>query len=79
MNTPIMTPEDAAWHATWRPASGHPSGRWRVVREFFTPLTPPPGQPTFQTACGANGHDRLFKTYDAALHAARVLNAADDA
>lgn len=72
---PEMTAADKAWHATWRPVSGHPGG-WRVCRQFFAPLAPEPGAPTFQTATGPGGKIRLFKTHSSALRAAAKLNAA---
>lgn len=69
-----MTLEQCKWHARWRAASGHPSGRWRVCREFFLPLKPPPGTFRFQEACGPKGHVRLFKSEAAARKAAKILN-----
>lgn len=66
---------DVAMLATWRPASGHPKG-WRVVREFYPPLSPPEGQARFQEAEGPSGRLRVFKTRQAAAHVAAVLNAA---
>lgn len=71
-----MTLEDKAYHATWRPASGHKGG-WRVCRQFFAPFVPPPGQPHFQEGNGASGKLRLFKTQAAAQRAADEMNAAE--
>ena len=71
------TLSDKMKHACWRPASGHPSGRWRVVRQFIPPLKPAPGAPAFQTATGKTGRVRLFKTYGAAHRAAIALEHAE--
>lgn len=67
---PAMTDEDRARHATWQPASGHPSGKWRVVRQFFPPLAPAPGEPRFQELNGPSGKIRLFHSRAAAERAA---------
>lgn len=64
---------DLDYHARWRAASGHPGG-WRVVRQFFPPLTPPNGGPNFQEAKGPKGRLRLFRTFEAAKKAADALN-----
>lgn len=69
-----MTDADRAWHATWRPASGHPSGKWRVVRQFFPPLAPAPSEPRFQELNGPSGKIRLFRSRAAAERAAAIAN-----
>lgn len=57
--------------AIWRPASGHPSGRWRVMRDK-------PGYTgrgsSMEEACGPSGKLRLFKTQAAAQRVADALN-----
>jgi len=58
---------DHAFHAHWRPASGHVSGRWRVCREMFH------GQ-GLETATDRRGRARLFKTEAAAKAVADYLN-----
>lgn len=69
-----MTLENKHFHVQWRAASGHPSGRWRVCRQFFNPLNPAPGKPRFQEAEGPKGNTRLFKTFEAADKVAKILN-----
>jgi hypothetical protein len=70
----MMTDDDRAYHARWRPASGHPSGRWRVCRRFIPPLEPEKGEPNFQEARGPRGRVRYFKTFESASRAAHILN-----
>lgn len=60
---------DHAFHARWRPASGHVSGRWRVCRELFQGRG-------LETASDSRGRARLFKTEAAAQAVANYLNLA---
>lgn len=70
-----MTAEDAAFHAQWHVASGHPKG-WRVCRQFFAPWQhAAKGAPNFQEAKGPAGRVRLFRSASSAAVAARQLNA----
>jgi hypothetical protein len=73
IDSSTMTDADRAWHATWRPATGHPGG-YRVCREFFAPLISPAGRTGLEEANGPSGKLRLFKTRAAAQRAADRLN-----
>lgn len=75
---PRMTFADKLWHARWRVASGHKSGRWRVVRRFYPPLEPAPGLPAFQEAEGKSGRTLLFRYRANAQKLADRLNAGLD-
>jgi hypothetical protein len=66
-----MTDDDIAFHATWRPASGHPSG-WRVCRHFYPPH-PKASACGMEEACGPSGRVRFFKSREAAQKAADKL------
>lgn len=67
-----MSADDLALHAMWRPASGHPSGRWRVVRQFL-------GDRGFQEFSDRRGRPILYKTREAAIRRAVRLQAAEEA
>jgi len=62
-----LTPAEVKFHSMWHPASGHKSGKWRVVRQFFD-------ERGVQTLCGVNGESRLFKTFEVAYRQASKLN-----
>ncbi len=56
--------DDTAYHSKWRPASGHPSGKWRVWKEYPNP----------QELEGSKGKLLLFKSYESAQKRADYLN-----
>lgn len=60
-----MTQADIDYHATWRAASGHPTGKWRVCRQLFDGRG-------LQTLCDRRGRDILFHTYEAAERRAKI-------
>jgi hypothetical protein len=67
----------------WRPASGYRTAtgksKWRVVKEYRSPLTGPKGESHLIEARGRDGRVRLFDSYSAANDVADELRAADNA
>lgn len=63
-----FTAEDLAYWNSWHPASGHPSGKWRVTR----------GYSPMRELEGKNGRRILFRSIEAAQKRADKLNAASE-
>lgn len=64
-----MTGTDIAYHARWKPSSGHPGG-WRVTRKDYVAGTP------LEELIGKTGGVILFGSYESANRRADALNAA---
>lgn len=68
--------EDAAYHNSWKAASGHPNG-YRVVKNSFEKGQDGlwySGQRGFIELEGKTGKLRLFKSFEAAKKVAEKLN-----
>ena len=63
-----LSEDDRRWHATWKPASGHPGG-WRVVR----------GLAPLEELRGKSGRTILFRSCKAAASRAETLNSNEEA